>query len=111
MSDEVFGKVVREAWALVTNFDYEAPFRGVRSQMDCPAHRRRGASVDQKIEHDLPNALDADGRHSMKIVDPCDLKPLSRGFRFDEQPEIVDIDRAQRIVGGPPPVRHESSNP
>ena len=44
----------------------------------------------------------------MKIVDPSDLKPLSRGFRFDEQPKIVDVDRAQRIVCDPSPVRHES---
>ena len=44
----------------------------------------------------------------MKIVDPSDLKPLSRGFRFDEQPKIVDIDWAQRIVRAPSPVGHES---
>ena len=44
----------------------------------------------------------------MKVVDPSDLKPLSRGFRFDEQPEIVDIDRAQRIVRDLSPVHHES---
>ena len=50
----------------------------------------------------------ADRRRSVKVVDPSDLKPLSRGFRFDEQSKIVDIDGTQRIVRDPSPVRHES---
>ena len=44
----------------------------------------------------------------MKIVDPSDLKPLSRGFRFDEQPKIVDIDWTEQVVRAPSPVGHES---
>ena len=58
MSDEVFGKVVRETRALIANFDREGAFRGARSQMDRPARGRRGASIDQEIEHHLPHALD-----------------------------------------------------
>ena len=44
----------------------------------------------------------------MKVVDPSDLKPLSRCLRFDEQPKIVDIDGAKRTVRALSPVRHES---
>ena len=44
----------------------------------------------------------------MKIVDPSDLKPPSRGFRFYEQPKIVDINWTEQLVRAPSPVRHES---
>ena len=61
MSDEVFGKIVGQSRALVADFDRERAFRGARSQTDDSARRRRGASVDQEIEHHLPYALDGDG--------------------------------------------------
>ena len=44
----------------------------------------------------------------MKIVDPSDLKPLSRGFRFNKQPKIVNIDWTEQVVRAPSPVGHQS---
>ena len=61
MSDEVSGEIVGQSWALVADFDRELAIRGVRSQMHDPASWRRGASVDQEIEHHLPHAFDGDG--------------------------------------------------
>ena len=96
MSDEVLCKVVRQSRALVADFDYERAFRDARSQIDGSLCGRRGASVDQEIEYDLPHAFDGDGNGIVEVVDPIELNPLSQSFRLDEQSKIVDVNSAQR---------------
>ena len=95
MSDEVLRKIVRQSRALVADFDYERAFRDARSQMDSSLCGRRGASVDQEIEYDLPHAFDGDGNRTVEVVHPIELNLLSQGFRLDEQSKIVDVDSAQ----------------
>jgi hypothetical protein len=108
MSDEVLRKIVRQSWTPVADINYERAFCGARSQMDSPLWVRRGASVDQQIEYDLPYALDCDGNRIVEVVDPIELNPLSRGLRLDEQSKIVDVNGAQRTLCSLSPVRDES---
>jgi hypothetical protein len=108
MSDEVLRKVLGQSRALVADFDYERAFREARSQIDSSVCGRRGASVDQEIEYDLPHAFDGDGNSIVEVVDPIELNPLSQGFRLDEQSKIVDVNSAKRTLWSLSPVRYES---
>ena len=62
LSDKVLREVGGQSRTLIANFDRERALRGVGSQTDGAALRRRGASVDQEIEDDLPDALAGDGK-------------------------------------------------
>ena len=72
-----------------------AAFGCERPQMDGSVSGRRGAGVDQEIEDDLPDTFNVDGHGALEVVDPGDPNALSRSFRLNQQPQIVDIDRSK----------------
>ena len=74
--------------------------------MDHSAYRVSGAGIDQEIEQDLPHAFDGDWNAPWRSFTQSNLNALSRGLWLDEQPKIVDIDSAQRIVASLSPIRH-----